>query len=150
MQPNILMFIWAGVGLDCLLSRLSAHPRVLSSIGLVVVAVAVALQAKLHFAALDMSDAWHFRNYARAILEPLPQNAILLINYDMQWTSARYIQVCEGYRPDVSLINLSMMTYKVRNVWFCLETSLGPSATPEILFPSFQSGGRQRRACTRM
>jgi hypothetical protein len=58
MQPNILMFIWAGVGLDNLLPRFCAHSRVLNSIALLLVAGAVGLQAKLHFAASDLSDAW--------------------------------------------------------------------------------------------
>lgn len=41
-------------------------------------------------------------------------SAVLLVNYDMQWTAIRYIQQCENYRKDLITINLSMMTYK----WF--------------------------------
>ena len=37
-----------------------------------------------HSPHLHQSNAYFFRNYARAILEPLPENALLLINYDMQ------------------------------------------------------------------
>ena len=33
--------------------------------------------------------AHFFGDYARALLKPLPQNALLLINYDQQWTSIR-------------------------------------------------------------
>jgi hypothetical protein len=75
---------------------------------------AVILQwQKWHYIS-DQSQAVYFSNYARAILDPLPKNATLLVNYDMQWTAVRYMQQCEGYRSDVTSINLSMMTYK----WF--------------------------------
>lgn len=51
---------------------------------------------------LDMRPHEHFRNYAAAILSPLPLNSVLLVNYDQQWTSVRYLQVCEGYRNDIT------------------------------------------------
>lgn len=54
----------------------------------------------------DQSTNDHFRNYAMSILEPLPSNSLLLINYDQQWTSIRYLQECEGIRNDVTSINL--------------------------------------------
>ena len=68
---------------------------------------------KWYFAS-DQSDAYSFKRYSSAILDPLPTNSVLLVNYDMLWTSVRYIQECEGFRKDITSINLSMMTYE----WF--------------------------------
>ncbi|KAG6615300.1 uncharacterized protein IUM83_15226 [Phytophthora cinnamomi] len=65
----------------------------------------------------DQSQAYYIRNYAQALLDPLPRNAILFVNFDLQWTSLRYLQRCELRRPDVTVLNLSMMTYK----WFATK-----------------------------
>jgi hypothetical protein len=74
---------------------------------------------------MDMHENTHFRDYATAILSPLPEGSILLINYDQQWTSVRYMQVCEGYRRDVTALQLSMMTY----AWFQHKRALYPHIT---------------------
>lgn len=36
--------------------------------------------------------------YGRALMDALPLGSILVTSYDMQWTAARYLHVCEGYR----------------------------------------------------
>ena len=61
---------------------------------------------------VDQSENNLFRNYAVSILNTLPKNSLLFINYDQQWTSVRYMQECEGVRKDVTSINLSMMSHK--------------------------------------
>lgn len=73
----------------------------------------------------DQSENDWFRRYAMALLTPLPPNAVYLINYDQQWTSVRYAQKCLGVRPDVTSINLSMMTY----TWFKHKHDLYPDLT---------------------
>lgn len=75
----------------------------------------------------DQSNADYFSRYAEAIMDPLPKGAILFINYDMQWTSVRYKHICEQYRQDLTIINLSMMTYS----WFKYKRNL----YPHIRFP---------------
>ena len=87
----------------------------------------VAFQCSKYFEKEDQHDNMHFQNYARALLEPLPQNAVLLVNYDMQWTAIRYMQRCFGMRPDITAINLSMMTF----AWFKKKRH----HYPQLVFP---------------
>lgn len=42
------------------------------------------------------------------------QDAILVVKGDVITNSIRYLQRCEGYRPDVQHLDQSMMTYE----WF--------------------------------
>lgn len=76
---------------------------------------------------MDQSGNNHFRQYALAVLDTLPQDSLLFANYDQQWTSIRYLQECEGHRKDVTSINLSMMTYS----WWDVKRDL----YDEIHFP---------------
>ena len=68
----------------------------------------------------DESGNIHFDQYARSVLEPLPQGSLLLLNYDQAWSSIRYLQECEGFREDVVSINTSMMSYP----WFASNSQL--------------------------
>jgi hypothetical protein len=91
----------------------------------VISVLAVIAQFRTWQPVLDMHENTHFADYARAVLAPLPANAILLINYDQQWTSVRYLQICEGFRSDVTAMQLSMMTYP----WFQHKRALYPNIT---------------------
>lgn len=85
--------------------------------------LAVLLQFRTWQPVLDMRENTHFAAYAKAVLSPLPPGAVLLVNYDQQWTSVRYLQICEGYRTDVTAMQLSMMTYP----WFQHKRALYPN-----------------------
>lgn len=149
MQPNIIVFILAGIGFHrgnmmiisifrYILNIYSSqgkkntpvvpeispnenkevHIDSLKSSNQVIAAMMtlylVMFQLLHNFDHADQSSAYYFKNYAKAIMDPLPQNSLLLVNYDMQWTSLRYLHICEKYRPDLTIINLSIMTYP----WF--------------------------------
>ena len=111
---------------------------VLSTLGVVFACACVLLQLASWSAVSDQRAATHFRDYAHALLDPLPDNSLLLINYDMQWTAVRYVQKCEGHRADVTAINLSMMTYH----WFQHKRELYPN----ISFPGLYHGSADRVA----
>ena len=88
--------------------------RVVTIGGHVCSALLIIYQMKKHYYVSDQSKSIYFPNYAKAILDGLPKDATILLNYDMQWTSIRYLQQCEKYRTDITSINLALMSYD----WF--------------------------------
>lgn len=112
MHPNILVFVLIGIGVEKLI-HIASHgssSRMLASM-IIVILLPVA-QYHQNYGISDQSTNNYFRNYAMAVLAPLPSNSLILINYDQQWTSVRYLQECEGVRKDITAINLSMMTFE--------------------------------------
>ena len=63
--------------------------------------------------------------YATAMLDSLPEGAIYVSSYDMQWAAGRYMQDCEGLRPDVSLLNNAVLSFD----WFPHQAHLYPNVT---------------------
>ncbi|KAG2781988.1 hypothetical protein PC129_g14997 [Phytophthora cactorum] len=124
-QPNVVVFIWFGVGLGYVVNLVTegvgGTSRVIKSVVSLMLQVAclalVGAQIWRWYELCDQSQAFYIRNYAQALLDPLPPNAVLFVNFDLQWTSLRYLQRCELRRPDVTILNLSMMTYK----WFATK-----------------------------
>lgn len=111
MHPNILCFILIGVGLHNSIVIVSKTSLAMASVFVVAALFLPIASYHQNIFANDQSESLHFHNYAMSILEILPYNSILFINYDQQWTSIRYIQECEGVRDDITSINLSMMSY---------------------------------------
>lgn len=112
MHPNILVFVLIGIGVEKLI-HIACHgslSRMLASM-IIVILLPVA-QYQQNYSISDQSTNNYFRNYAMSVLAPLPRNSLILINYDQQWTSVRYLQECEGVRKDITAINLSMMTFE--------------------------------------
>ncbi len=110
MHPNILMYILIGVWLYKIITCSPNKLTQLIAIGVVLVIPCETYRQNR--SASDQSSNRFFRKYALSILETLPNHSLLLINYDQQWTSVRYLQSCEGVRSDITSINLSMMTFE--------------------------------------
>ena len=67
-------------------------------------------------------------DYAKLLLESLPKHAVLLSSTDINWNTVRYLQICEGKRPDVTHLSLQLMPYP----WFQRQHSLYPVNFPPI------------------
>ncbi|KAI9991814.1 hypothetical protein PInf_017185 [Phytophthora infestans] len=134
-QPNVVVFLWFGLGLGYIVNFLSefvGNPSKAMKFGISMALQSACLalvgaQLWRWYQLCDQSQAFYVRNYAHALLDPLPSNAVLFVNFDLQWTSLRYLQRCEGRRPDVTILNLSMMTYS----WFATKHD----HYPNIRFP---------------
>lgn len=134
MQPNTLIFPLAAVGVagtfDLFLFIISAvrsdddiMRQVSPPLSLALIAIATSSILTAHIRARPLVD--HSRNdvmdrYGRALLEPLPPNAMLITSFDMQWTAARYLQTCEHVRSDIVLLNAPVASYS----WFSAQTKL--------------------------
>ncbi|HXC53498.1 MAG TPA: DUF2723 domain-containing protein [Candidatus Limnocylindrales bacterium] len=109
-QPYLVAFVLAGIGL----ARLRAFLPARSEIGRVIVtasAVAlIAIQLATNFSSHDESRNHFVEEYGRAILAGLPPNALLLTYGDLISNASRYVQVCEGVRADVIVLDQEMMT----------------------------------------
>lgn len=80
------------------------------------------------FALMDHSTSGNTMvAHGRAVLATLPQDAVLLSFTDLNWNTVRYLQQCEGQRPDITHISMQLMPYP----WFERQHAL----YPDITFP---------------
>jgi len=139
--------------LNCLLSCVcgDTDKQLLLSVAIVAVAI-VSLQVVAHYDRMDQHNSFYIEQYGRAILEPLPRNALLLLTggtirsphvrlashspivlsrlsrgADLISNSVQYLRLCKGYRTDVTVLLLETMTYP----WFARYHHL----TPRVNFP---------------
>jgi len=145
MHPNVIAFVIGGVGMSQICHHISTiFPSYLSNISksirsMIVPGIQLSMLILLftkNFPVCDQSTNLVFHNYAKSILNSLPKDSLLLINYDQQWTSVRYFQECEHFRKDVTSINLSMMSYE----WWQSKHELYPF----IHFPGSHYGNHIR------
>lgn len=69
----------------------------------------VGLLAGRNFSKADKSGLYFYEDYARAALQSLPPNAIL-VTYQFDWlvSPSYYLQAAEQFRPDVTIIDYQM------------------------------------------
>mmetsp|Transcript_32013 Transcript_32013/g.61600 ORF Transcript_32013/g.61600 Transcript_32013/m.61600 type:complete len:380 (+) Transcript_32013:302-1441(+) len=124
MQADVLLYMLMGVSVatffdmcKCISSplRISLFVDVAQSTWQTVISAAVvallAVRVSDGWVQAQQSDNWYLWHYGKSHLEPLPQGAMLVVWGDLQQFSIRYLQLCEGERPDVSIVDLSMASY---------------------------------------
>lgn len=101
--------IFACLGLTALLRLIPRGLR--GPLGWVFAAALVGAQLGQNYHMRDESNNTAVRDAGNALLNGLPQNSILLVLGDLPGNAARYVQWCDGVRPDVRIIDLEMATY---------------------------------------
>jgi hypothetical protein len=131
-QAVAVLAVFVGLGLAHAASWL---PRGLSRPALPLLALGLpAALVATQWRAMDQHEHVYFREYGRAILESLPERAILLITSDEAVGAARYLQQIEGLRRDVRVLPSG----QVASAWF---RRLAPRHFPEVVFPRARAAG---------
>jgi hypothetical protein len=106
----VILAPWMAVGAAAVMRRAARLPaRVALVPGLAAVLALAPLAAwRANHEACDISRTRFAETFARDLLEPLPERAILLTNGDNDSFPLWYVQEAEGVRRDVAVINLSL------------------------------------------
>ncbi len=106
----VILAPWMAVGAAALFrgaERLPGRVALVPSLVLIMAMTPLAAWRANH-KACDLSRNHFTETFARDLLEPLPQNAILFTNGDNDTFPLWYLQQAEGVRPDVEIINLPL------------------------------------------
>lgn len=107
--------LWAialGVGYQALVDYLHRQRLGAGAVAVaqVVMVGVVALAVGWHWRSVDLSDDWSSRRNAEAILQQVEPNALIFGRWQTI-PALQYLQLVEGQRPDVTLINRFLITY---------------------------------------
>lgn len=105
--------VGAAAGLGWLAARLpsSIALRIAPAVGLVATVALVGVVAVPRIAIVDRSGDETALTYARDILEPLPEGALLLMRGDEHFTGIRYAQLVAGVRRDVAALDVELLKH---------------------------------------
>jgi hypothetical protein len=126
----IIWAVWAGTGYQWILDRVSVAeknarlwvPQVL--LGACFLA-AVILALVTNFSQVDLSHNDRARVMAESVLREAAPNA-LLFGYWNIIPALQYMQLVEGYRPDVQAVNLFLVDPQAVNAWVAVEIKRRP------------------------
>jgi hypothetical protein len=121
-QPDLFVFVLSGVGVAEIGRRLAGRiPVALGGAALVVLPAA-------HFRAMDRHGSTLVRSYGAEILRAAPPGALMLTRGELITNTVRYLQLAEGQRPDVRVVDVELLGF----TWY------GPRVVaehPEISLP---------------
>ncbi len=107
LAPNLFVFMWIGVGFAEIEKQFKTRylaPAI--ALGLCLI------QITTHYQSEDQSQNWSIHRFGEKILNSLPEHALIISEGDNYTNTLRYLQGCEGLRPDVRIIDAQMMKRK--------------------------------------
>lgn len=105
---NLMVCVWAGLGFNALASYFPSgrfRGLALAAVALLVVGGA----AVVNFATEDQHNNTVFSDYGRELFKPLPQRTLVWSKGDLVTNVMRYLQQCEGQRPDVRVLDRELL-----------------------------------------
>jgi hypothetical protein len=112
----LIWAIWLGVGYQALIRWVTStrpHPR-LRSLLYGVLVIMVLLPLTWNWSRVDLSDDWSTRQQSEGILQQVQPHALILGWWDTV-PGLQYLQLVEGQRPDVKIINRFLISSEAMN-----------------------------------
>jgi len=101
----VILGIFIGLGLSEILQR---APGVLKR-PTHIIALIFLVPLILNFPKVDQNKNFIFEDYGRQTFEILPQNSVVFVFGDRLSMISKYLQVAEGKRPDLKIINITLL-----------------------------------------
>jgi hypothetical protein len=109
----VIFSIWIAYGLGSLLllslKLLERQRWILFGIAALLLIALPGSQVVKNFNRVDGSDDYFTYDFGKNLLDTLPPDAIVFTNGDNDTWPPWYLQIAEGYRPDVTVINLPLL-----------------------------------------
>ncbi|NXS51593.1 TM260 protein, partial [Brachypteracias leptosomus] len=134
LQSSAVVAVLAGLGLATLTSlgsTLQEGSRVLPWLEWLSALTLVTSQVWTNYSTCDQSNNFVVEKFARNLLSSMPTGAVILLRGDLPGNALRYLHYCEGLRPDITLVDQEMMTYK----WYLPKLA---KHLPGVYFPGDQ------------
>jgi hypothetical protein len=121
-EPDIVLFAWCGWAIAAIGTRTppAVSPLLAGALG------AAALASNLR--AMDHHDDRIVRAYGAEILRAAPPRAVLFTKGDLITNTTRYLQLAEGVRADVRVVDQELLGY----AWYARRVA---EANPDIHLP---------------
>ena len=114
MQSDVIVSLLAGIGLHSAVSVINKpdSPNTETSFGtyasLLTAAILTLIQLR-NFEHCDQSNNYVVRDFAMSLLNSMPNNSLVLTKGDLPTNSMRYLHLCEGVRPDLSILDQEIL-----------------------------------------
>ena len=135
-QPHLLVCVFAALGLAAIAERLGTRAAKVLPVVAVLMAIA---QPIANFRGQDKSGAVQIHEFLKDILDSAPPQALLLETGDYIYHGLRYLQLVEGYRTDVRVLDQMVLAYG----W---HQRLAQKYFPDVVFPGVRLLPRAERA----
>jgi Protein of unknown function (DUF2723) len=103
-QATLMVCVWSGLGFGALASFIPQSRSRGIEMGMVALLL-TAIHAASNFATEDQSRNFMIRDYGSELLRPLPSGSLVWSEGDLMIDVLSYLQQCEGYRTDVTVID---------------------------------------------
>lgn len=103
--PYLLLFVLAAPSIRFISKKEFIHKKLRLIAPILIFLALVLVQLVTNFQKNDQSRNFLFRDFAKSLLTNVDQNGILLAFGDLDVYSAAYMQICEGFRPDVKIVS---------------------------------------------
>ena len=107
-MPSLIFFAWVGLGTSSFFKEIKGQ-KIQKLTPLFMTGTLIAAQIYVHYTPCNQSKNSIVSDYGKAILTPLPLNALVMTEGDLNEHVLKYLQYCENLRTDVYVISQQLI-----------------------------------------